>query len=954
MKQKDLLKVICLTFLILNTTTTQSQVSENFNTNFGTSYGDYGDIGTNSDFDLINGLSDSASKARSGSGRAVRFNKSGSPSLTYTGTDDAGKDNGLGTISFWYRHWNADSNRPTFQVEYSTDSGTNWTAIGSEVEVSSTDYSEFSETVNLAGNNILVRIRVTNTSERIIIDDFSMTNFDDGSGPTADITLSAVSRNTSEDGTTANFTVVLDIQPASDVVVDITSSDIGEVTVSPSQLTFTAPNWDQAQTITLTGVDDADIDEDQEVTITVAVNDALSDAVYHSISKTRTITNVNNDFPPAPSLIITEVADPKDQTQGRFVEIYNNGATAINLADEQIHFAKSVNAGSSYSETALTGTIQPNQVLIIAKSSDFVSQYGFAADTDFSGANGNGDDAYALYYAGDRTSGYLLDVYGEMGVDGTTKAWKYEDTRAYRNDPKNTSANATWTASEWTIVSTDTNVAAMTPGALENEFRYDGHWKPRDVYTHATLSDDVFVSTAVDLTDNLTSANLTIANTATLTINGGTTLILNGTSTGNITYTRTLDTDNWYLMSAPVVGQDIDVFAALHNLATGTGNNIGFSTYENSTAAWSYYQSGGSGTGNFIPGQGHAIKRSTSGNISFTGTFNDADVPIALTKNTNGFNLIGNPYLASVSVAELLNENPTILEELTIWLWNQAQDSYVQKNLIEDAEIAPGQGFFVVAKTAGNFTITEAMQSHATDTFQKGTSSRPEISLFMNNGTANRTAKILYLDNATTGWDNGYDSSIFEGLEHTFQVYTQVVENDTSKKLGIQALPNTAYENRIIPIGVKALATSILTFSVNAQNLPEGMMVFIEDRSNNTFTRLDEANSTFKTVLNTDQDGIGRFYLITSSTDQTLSVDDLRLSRRHVFMSENSTLKITGIQSDKAIVKIHSILGKTIINKTLKRTASMQIKLPSHVTQGIYIVSVTTEHGSTTKKIFIQ
>ena len=462
-----------------------------------------------------------------------------------------------------------------------------------------------------------------------------------------------------------------------------------------------------------------------------------------------------------------------------------------------------------------------------------------------------------------------------------------------------------------------------------------------------------------DATLSLAAANAltvhgSVNSSESLNINSASSFITRGTVTGAITYTQPISDTSWHLISAPVAGQDIDAFVANSNLATGTGSNAGLSTYENSTATWSYYQSGASGTGNFTSGQGHAIKKSASGNINFTGTFNDADVSIPLTKSTNGFNLIGNPYLAAVSVAELLTENTALLEEQSIWLWDQAQDSYVQKNLANDLEIAPGQGFFVLAKTAGNFNITETMQSHPADTFQKGASSRPEISLLINNGIENSTAEILYLDGATTGWDNGYDSSIFEGLENAFQLYTQTVENGAGRKLGIQSLPNADYENSIIPIGLKATAGNELTFALNAKNLPEGMMVFLEDRLHNTTTRLDETDSTFKITLDADQDGVGRFYVLTSSTDQTLSVDDASLSRAHVFMSENRTLKITGLQSDKAALKIHSIVGKTIIDATLKSAASMQFKLPSHIKQGIYIISVTTENGSTTKKIFIQ
>ena len=54
------------------------------------------------------------------------------------------------------------------------------------------------------------------------------------------------------------FTVVLDAQPDSDVVLSITSSDTGEATVTVHS--FTSANWDTAQVVTVTGVDDNIID----------------------------------------------------------------------------------------------------------------------------------------------------------------------------------------------------------------------------------------------------------------------------------------------------------------------------------------------------------------------------------------------------------------------------------------------------------------------------------------------------------------------------------------------------------------------------------------------------------------------------------------------------------------------------------------------------------------------
>jgi len=63
--------------------------------------------------------------------------------------------------------------------------------------------------------------------------------------------------STTESGGTATFTVQLDTAPTTDVTIPLVSSVPAEGTVSPSQLVFTAANWDVPQTVTATGADDA-------------------------------------------------------------------------------------------------------------------------------------------------------------------------------------------------------------------------------------------------------------------------------------------------------------------------------------------------------------------------------------------------------------------------------------------------------------------------------------------------------------------------------------------------------------------------------------------------------------------------------------------------------------------------------------------------------------------------
>jgi len=65
---------------------------------------------------------------------------------------------------------------------------------------------------------------------------------------------------TDEGGGTAEFTVVLGAEPTADVTIGLSSSDPTEGTVSPASVTFTDADWDQPQTVTVTGVDDGELD----------------------------------------------------------------------------------------------------------------------------------------------------------------------------------------------------------------------------------------------------------------------------------------------------------------------------------------------------------------------------------------------------------------------------------------------------------------------------------------------------------------------------------------------------------------------------------------------------------------------------------------------------------------------------------------------------------------------
>ena len=91
---------------------------------------------------------------------------------------------------------------------------------------------------------------------------------------------------TTEAGGTATFTVVLNTQPTADVTIALSSSDPTEGTVSPASLTFTTANWNCAQTVTVTGVNDTVDDGDVAYTIVTAAATS-TDTTYNGVNASR-------------------------------------------------------------------------------------------------------------------------------------------------------------------------------------------------------------------------------------------------------------------------------------------------------------------------------------------------------------------------------------------------------------------------------------------------------------------------------------------------------------------------------------------------------------------------------------------------------------------------------------------------------------------------------------------
>jgi hypothetical protein len=130
-------------------------------------------------------------------------------------------------------------------------------------------------------------------------------------------------------------------------------------------------------------------------------------------------------------LIITGVIDgPLSGGLPKAVELY----VTSNIADLSEYGLGCANNGGGTDGEEFTfpadSASAGDFIYIASESTGFSSFFGFAPDyTHGSATNNNGDDAIELFHLGS-----VVDVFGDINLDGTGTGWDYLDGWVYRND----------------------------------------------------------------------------------------------------------------------------------------------------------------------------------------------------------------------------------------------------------------------------------------------------------------------------------------------------------------------------------------------------------------------------------------------------------------------------------------------------------------------------------------
>jgi hypothetical protein len=514
--------------------------------------------------------------------------------------------------------------------------------------------------------------------------------------------------------------------------------------------------------------------------------------------------------------------------------------------------------------------------------------------------------------------------------------------------------------------------------------------------TYVSWSQDLYVGSGAAITTLpgsvlFSGSNVSVNPSASLTTTSDDTasgsFIVSGSTTGNITYKRYIEDTDWHLVSAPVKSQSIPSFVDANESGVAVSNTTGshaVAYYKNTNKAgkrWTYHNaSPDSGKENqetltsFIAGQGYSMKRTAAGDYTFTGEMENANVSVTIPKlpNTQSqialwgphlWSAIGNPFPSFLPVndaadtANLLKDNLTALDPSFAFLYVWDGNSYKPIGQAADAlQLAPGQAFMVKAKADGKtFIFKKSLQNHnsGSATFYKSSTPTPTISVHLTNGTSSKSTNLEFLDSSTTGLDVGYDAGAYQDGTPSFSINTHLVSDSQGIDFTRQSLPTSFLESEVaIPLSINAGINEEVTFSVDTNNLPDGVSVYLEDTLNNTFTNLTDAPLALK--ITTALSGIGRFYLRTSSG--VLSTEDSLVGALiNLYKTSNGTVKITGLTSGSAAsFSLFTISGQEVLVTKFRTQNVQEISLPASLSTGVYIVGVVSDLGTFHKKIVIE
>jgi len=455
--------------------------------------------------------------------------------------------------------------------------------------------------------------------------------------------------------------------------------------------------------------------------------------------------------------------------------------------------------------------------------------------------------------------------------------------------------------------------------------------------------------------------------------------------------------------------QNLNWSAGLNGAATSPITIASYWIFKFQNLSNSYANWGSVGpNGTLLAGQGYTMKGSNAAtsnqNYTFVGKPNNGT--ITSTVAAGNLNLCGNPFASAIDADKFIDDNVASING-TLFFWEHYSTNTVHTTALYQggyatytkvggtAPVAPagisgmgtsskvakrfipvGQGFFVTGSaTGGTITFNNSqrifVKEDNANSFTLYRNGNPTVNADPDTNNAEddftqeqfMKIKLGYIsadnyhreillgfmnDQATAGFDNGYDALSIETLTNDMYFMQETT------KLNIQG-DGYFNANNSYPIGVKNATAGNVKFAVDLkENFEDAQDIFIYD--NETQIYHDIKSQAFE--INLPAGTFENRFSLTFTNPQALGTEE----------NESQAVGVTHSQVDNMVhinnplaevtiksVSLYNLLGQAVITWDITNENQTEMHLPVNgLTSGGYIVKIITDKGDITKKILIK
>lgn len=498
----------------------------------------------------------------------------------------------------------------------------------------------------------------------------------------------------------------------------------------------------------------------------------------------------------------------------------------------------------------------------------------------------------------------------------------------------------------------------ISGAATSLPFTWDGSestsWTDPDNWSSGsvpTSSDDVIianVSTQPIVVDDQAVNDIEIEPGATVTVQSGASLAIFGVAFGDgdaIVERNTTASLGYSIIGSPITDATI----------SGLGADI---IYDYDGTDYTVP------SGTMSPGKGYfAAFDDASPTASFTGIPNSGIITEGVSLGGDNFNIVANPYTASISRSAFISENGTGVIDGNIWLWDdggansggdRVGDYIAVNNLGSTSTVDLGggtqgegafngsigsmQGFLVLATANDDISFTADMQSTVAGDNDDANFYRKEepqtIRLSISGNDRYSDILIGLVDGATLGKDYALDAQKFS-IDGALSLYSIQDEYNYA----IQAIPSIIEGSSTVTLGANVEASGRYSFELEEAFNMNGLIIFLEDKL--TGERFNLSNQTSVSLFLENGNIEDRFLVTISSS--ILSIEELNDAFLSIFNS-NGQSSIKYASSSEEEIYLYTLSGKLVWNEKVQfvnNEAVLDVRLEK---DQIYLMKVN-EHS---------